>query len=215
MKKPRYIITNLAIDESTGDRKGLASSLNNLGNVYTILHRDDEGLEMLRRAADICESLGDQAGYATTLGNIGSVYHNRGEYDTALVLLRKCLALHEAIDPWGIAVGLIDVSETYRRLKHFSDARESLVRAQALATEAQLKELVAIAHCELGLLSEAEAEQMAVDSREAITAKIALMNEARAQVEKGVAILYEMDNIQKDKYTRELERIIKSLNSEN
>ncbi len=197
------------INEPLGNLNGVSTALNNMGNVSIRLGRYDEGLATLGRAADICESLGDQSGFATALGNIGSVHDLRGNYDTALQFLLKSLAIWESInDRWGLVVGLTDVGEAYRKLQRLADARESLVRAHALATETQLKEVAAMSLCELGLLCEAEAAQAEGD------AKGAKMNDAREQLETGVAILIEMNNVQKDKYETELERVKKSLTSE-
>jgi tetratricopeptide (TPR) repeat protein len=166
-------------------------------------------LAALRRAGDMYESMADQGGYGSAQGNIGSLHHILGDYETALAFQLKSLAIHESINnKFGITVALLDVGTIYRDLKKLAEAREYLVRAHTLSAEIQSKEFEAKSLCELGLLCEAEATLMDGEM------KTAKLKEALELIEKGAAILNEMNNAQKNKYKPDLERVKKIANSE-
>jgi len=83
--------------ERTGDRRGQAEMLNNLGAVYTQEERWDEATESFREAQHMFEALDDQSGRAQTLGNLGTMYRHRGDAETAVDTLKQAVELfHEA-----------------------------------------------------------------------------------------------------------------------
>lgn len=88
-----------ALYERTGDKRGQAEMLNNLGAVYTQEDRWDEASEAFSKAGQIFETLDDQSGRAQTLGNLGAMYRHRGENETAVETLKQAVDLfHQAAE---------------------------------------------------------------------------------------------------------------------
>jgi Flp pilus assembly protein TadD len=85
--------------ELSGDQRGQAEMLNNLGAVYTQEERWDDAAKAFRGAREIFEELGDQSGRAQTLGNLGTMYRHQGDAETAVDTLKQAVDLfHDAGD---------------------------------------------------------------------------------------------------------------------
>ncbi|WP_396442845.1 tetratricopeptide repeat protein, partial [Limnospira sp. PMC 1042.18] len=67
-----------------GDRRGEATTLNNIGGVYSDLGEKQTALDYYNQALPLSRAVGDRRGEATTLNNIGFVYYYLGEKQTAL-----------------------------------------------------------------------------------------------------------------------------------
>ena len=67
-----------------GDRRGEATTLNNIGQVYSDLGENQKALQFYNQALLILRAVGDRRGEATTLHNIGQVYSDLGENQKAL-----------------------------------------------------------------------------------------------------------------------------------
>lgn len=88
-------------------RRGIAISLNNLGNVlYEV--GDYVGARALHEESlAIKRELGDRSGVGTSLNNLGNLACEEGEFASARALHEEGLAIdHELGDRWGIAFAL-------------------------------------------------------------------------------------------------------------
>ncbi len=88
----------LTIYEHLGDRKGLAASYNNIGNIHAEQGRYAEALAYYQKALQIQERLGDQQGIADSYENIGNLYRRQGLYPQARTYLQKALALAQTLE---------------------------------------------------------------------------------------------------------------------
>ncbi|MDT9319005.1 MAG: tetratricopeptide repeat protein, partial [Limnospira sp. PMC 1306.21] len=66
------------------DRRGEATTLNNIGGVYDSLGEKQTALDYYNQALPLSRAVEDRRGEATTLNNIGGVYDSLGEKQTAL-----------------------------------------------------------------------------------------------------------------------------------
>ncbi len=90
--------------EQTGDRPGLARTLNNTGKILYAQGNYAQALAQFRQSLALQESLGHKAGVALALNNIGNVHFRQGDYTQALEHYQKSLALSEALgDQPGVA----------------------------------------------------------------------------------------------------------------
>ncbi|HZV12253.1 MAG TPA: tetratricopeptide repeat protein, partial [Candidatus Kapabacteria bacterium] len=205
-----YYNKSLKMQESIGNRYGIALVLNNVGGVYQHQGASDIALDYYSRSLKLFESIGDRLGIAGTLHNIGSAHADRGTHDKALEYYKQSLEMCESAgNQYGVVLALVNIGVTHREQGDLSNVRQFLERARTLAAEIKMKHFEATAWCELGVLSEAEAEQYEGDA----TRKTAKMREAMAYLEKGVGILHEINNNTMEGYERELERL-KAENSE-
>lgn len=123
-----------ALYEKLGDQKGVASSLNNLGNVATFLGNYDLALEYFLEAVPINEKLEDTLELAMVKHNIGGIHYEQGRYDLALKHWEEELELEQAIqDSVGIVYSLNAISGVYTSQDEFEKALEVLHRTLAIA----------------------------------------------------------------------------------
>ena len=98
---------SLAIKRQSGDRRGMAASLGNLGNV-TYGQGDFAAARALHEEAlAIWRELRDPGGMAASLGNLGNVALEQGDYPSARARHEESLAIRRELrDPGGIAGSL-------------------------------------------------------------------------------------------------------------
>ncbi|MEH2013227.1 CHAT domain-containing protein, partial [Nostoc sp.] len=96
---------------------GIATTLNNIGLVYSNLGQKQKALEFYNQALPLRRAVGDRAGIATTLNNIGLVYSNLGQKQKALEFYNQALPLRRAVgDRAGIATTLNNIGGVYDAL---------------------------------------------------------------------------------------------------
>jgi len=81
-----------------GDRAGEATTLNNIGSVYSDLGEKQQALDYYQQALPLRRAVGDRASEAVTLNNIGVVYLDLGEKQQALEYYRQALPLFQAVE---------------------------------------------------------------------------------------------------------------------
>ncbi len=105
---------------STAERKSfyrtLASSLNNLGYIYTNQGNILKGLEYYQKSLKIKEKIGNKNGIAYSFNNLAYIYYNQGEYKKALDYTHKSLKIREEIkDNYGIGSSLQNLGAMYTK----------------------------------------------------------------------------------------------------
>ncbi|MDB9437981.1 tetratricopeptide repeat protein, partial [Dolichospermum lemmermannii CS-548] len=76
---------------AVGNRRGEATTLNNIGLVYDALGEKQKALDFYNQALPILRAVGDRGGEAVTLNNIGLVYDALGEKQKALDFYNQAL----------------------------------------------------------------------------------------------------------------------------
>jgi CHAT domain-containing protein/predicted negative regulator of RcsB-dependent stress response len=121
----------LELYRRAGGRKGEASSLNNIGEVYRSLGEMQKALEKYNEALPIRRVEGDRSGEAQTLINIGVAYRHLGERRKALDKFNEALPIFQAVgDRGGEAETLNNIGivfwysgETQKALDKFNEAQ--------------------------------------------------------------------------------------------
>ena len=79
------------------NRRGEATTLNNIGLVYSALGEKQKALDYYNQALPIRRAVGDSGGEATTLSNIGVVYSALGAKQKALDFYNQALPIYRAV----------------------------------------------------------------------------------------------------------------------
>jgi CHAT domain-containing protein/Tfp pilus assembly protein PilF len=120
----------LAMFSAAGDHQGEATTLNNIGAVYSSLGEHQEALEYYQRALKIRRAVGDRGGEARILTNIGLVYFWLGEKQKALEYYQQSLPILRAVgDRKGEARTLNSIGLVYSSLGQHQKALEFFQQA--------------------------------------------------------------------------------------
>ena len=118
----------------------VASTLNNLGNLYRTRGDDDKALECLQRSSKIRERIGEKRGLAICLNNMASVHTYRGELTRSLTSTEDALRIFEEIgDKKGVLVARLNLGELRHYRGQFARARQLLESNLKLAEKMKLR----------------------------------------------------------------------------
>ncbi len=105
-----YHQRSLATMEALGERKGIASSFNNLGLVYWSKGDLDQAIAYYQRCLAINEELGNKPAIASALNNLGNAFSGKGDLDHALEHYQRSLVIkREFADKHEIAMTLTNI----------------------------------------------------------------------------------------------------------
>ncbi|MBC7862053.1 MAG: tetratricopeptide repeat protein, partial [Bacteroidia bacterium] len=114
---------SLKLREEISDKKGIATTLNNLGAIYSELDDYDKAIEYYIKSMKIKEGLNDQKSIALSLSNIGYNYKSKGDFKKAEEYYLKSLAIRKATgDKLGIAQSLNNLGLLYKTKKDLDKA---------------------------------------------------------------------------------------------
>jgi predicted ATPase len=123
----------LSIWRALGDRRGVATTLVNLG--WIAFHRCDyESARSLSEEGLVLHSeLNNQPGVALALNNLGFITYYQGEYESARVIFLKTADLRREMgEKRGLAFALTHLARCLLKLSDFERARADLDEAMAL-----------------------------------------------------------------------------------
>ena len=83
----------LGLCRQTGDKRLLAETLHDLGDLYRIVRSHAKGIRVERRALRIWESLGDRAEASRSLNSLGNFHRLSAEYPQARDFYQQALAI--------------------------------------------------------------------------------------------------------------------------
>ncbi|MEG4484081.1 CHAT domain-containing protein [Microcoleus sp. D2_18a_B4] len=115
----------LKLYREAGDRRGEATTLYNIGSVYSELGEKQKALEYYSQSLPLFRAVGPRRGEARTLNNIGSVYSALGEKQKALEYYSQSLPLSRALgDRREEAATLTNIGSVYSDLGEKQKALE-------------------------------------------------------------------------------------------
>lgn len=118
--------------ESLGDEASLATSINNLGVVYSDLKMFDSSLIAHRRALQIETRIQDRHGISLSYSNLARLYLDLNKPDSALTFGKKALAMNRDLQSReGLRDDFQTLSDIYKKLGNFKLALENYVLYQA------------------------------------------------------------------------------------
>ncbi|HJK87158.1 MAG TPA: tetratricopeptide repeat protein [Candidatus Megaira endosymbiont of Nemacystus decipiens] len=128
-------------NDTTSD---IASSLNNLGNIYWSKRQYDEALKCYKKSLAIREKVykEDHPSISTSLNNLGTVYYYKKQYDEALKCYKKSFTIDEKLykeDHPDIGDSLNNLGTVYWKKRQYDEAlkyhKKSLAMREKLYKE--------------------------------------------------------------------------------
>ena len=126
----RYLLKSLALRQSEfgNFHEQVASSLENLGYLYSTVGRVSEALPMYEQAYDIRVKLNgmNSPRVSRILTNLADVYLRMGDYESAIDLSKKVDAIYATVhgeDYFARGVNFVTLAEAYLKLEQISEAQ--------------------------------------------------------------------------------------------
>jgi tetratricopeptide (TPR) repeat protein len=118
-------------EERTGDLRGLAKSLNNIGIVYMNQHRWKPALDTFEQSCTLKRDLGDHRGLGQSLHNLGKLHFLRGDYASAEATFLESLRIRlgRGRDEHGAAQSYVALAHAAVKVGKLEDAEGYATRA--------------------------------------------------------------------------------------
>lgn len=131
-----FFLKALEYRKEANDIPGVASTLNNMGEVYRLFHKHKAALECFRKAEKINRELNNQQALASNYSNMGGVYLQMKDYGSAIYFFNKAIYISETIkDKRALAVALNNLGSVYIESKQENIALPFLLRSLQLSEE--------------------------------------------------------------------------------
>ncbi|MEG4633143.1 CHAT domain-containing protein [Microcoleus sp. AR_TQ3_B6] len=113
------------IHRGTGNYYGEANSLNNLGNIYSLLGEYLPAIDCYHQSINIQRDIGNRSGEADSLNALGNIYDALGEYLRAIECHQQCLNIQLEIgNRPGQATSWRNLGSAYHALGEYQRAIE-------------------------------------------------------------------------------------------
>ncbi len=124
---------SLRIQRSIGYIKGMANSVNNIGDIYCRQGKYNTALGYFARSLGLFESIGDQEGTALAQYNMGWAYQRMGNTGEAMAHYQRSLVISRQIGDKGqLASATSGIGMVYKEMGNGPLALDHLSRALAL-----------------------------------------------------------------------------------
>ena len=145
-------LSGIELQKQIGNKQGVAASLNNLGNIYS-LHDHQKALKYYNSALDIAIETGNKYTIAGCYYNIASLHQMKGEYSVAIDMHKKALLIRKEINfKSGIAESLMSIAHIHHSLGNYIEATKYHLDALKIIEASNNKVGLAMAYEKIGLL---------------------------------------------------------------
>jgi signal transduction histidine kinase len=142
-----------ALFEQARDKKGIADSLGNIGNIYSVLADYPNTLKHFQESLNIRRDIGDKSGIASALNNIGNVYTRLADYPTAIKHYQDSLNIRRDIgDKSGIAGSLNNIGNVYKDFADYPEALKHYQDSLSISRDIGNKHSIAISLNNIGVV---------------------------------------------------------------
>ncbi|MCX6249841.1 MAG: tetratricopeptide repeat protein [Bacteroidetes bacterium] len=119
-KALEYYLQSLKINEETGNKSGITSSLNRLGLIYYSLSEYAKALDYYQKSLRMARESGDNTAMQDVMINLGDIYQKQHDYPKTLDYFNQALKINQAIgNKTGCARALNAIGYVYRLKKDF------------------------------------------------------------------------------------------------
>jgi len=140
-----YLLIALKLNEELRDKKGIASALGNIGNIYIRQENYPKALEYYFRVLKMFEELGSKNEIAISLANIANAYVNQNDLAKALEYNYKALKIcDETGDKRGRASNLYNIGNVYEIQHNYTKSLEYAFAALKIFEELDDKNSISI-----------------------------------------------------------------------
>lgn len=120
-----YAKKGLTIREESGDKKGMVSSLSQLGNLYITANSDfKKGLPLLERSLKLAREIGVIKDHKDVLISLAAAYYSQGNYQRAYDHLMEGKALNDSIFSESLSRSINELQIKYETEKQFRENLE-------------------------------------------------------------------------------------------
>jgi tetratricopeptide (TPR) repeat protein len=134
-----------------GNKRGEATTYQNIAIVYGSIKKHDKKLDYLQKALTLFEAVGDRVGRAQCFTNIGYTLMVLGELEQALDYFNMSLAEHNKIgDARGTIIVTENIGAIMQRQLRFDKALSYYQNALTEAQKRDLPELIVDAYAQIG-----------------------------------------------------------------
>ncbi|MBI4701040.1 MAG: tetratricopeptide repeat protein [Deltaproteobacteria bacterium] len=132
----QHLQTALALFESAGDERGVASTIDDIGKLHWLKGEYDLALGELREGLRRRQALGDPRSIALSLNNLGLVLQDSGDFKEARVAFDQSLRIRREIgDLVGVVVTLNNLGTVAQDQRDFERALQLFEQAREVAKE--------------------------------------------------------------------------------
>jgi tetratricopeptide (TPR) repeat protein/predicted Ser/Thr protein kinase len=129
----------LAIWRSIGQKRGIASSLNEIARTDVLLGKNKEALDNFQEALQIRRDIGDKHGLGDTLIDLGNFYDDRGDHEQALKMYKESLQIQRDIGNENLQAGCLNnIAGVYFAKGEYEDARTYYLQALQLREKSKV-----------------------------------------------------------------------------
>jgi predicted ATPase len=166
----RHLGTGHALFDAAADRRGVASSLDDIGKVHWMRGSYDAAERFFQKGLELRRELGDARSIALSLNNLGLVYQDSGRFEAARDTLSEASAIRREIgDRAGMAQTLNNLGSIYQDQGDHERAaelyREALEHARAVGD--RMRQAVILTNLGETMYRQAKPEQAIETLREA------------------------------------------------
>ena len=128
----------LTIRRQIGQKRGIASSQNELARVEVLRGNNKAALADFQQALEIRRDIGDKRGLGDTLIDLGNFYNDHGDHDQALKMYKESLQIQRDIGNENLqAACLNNIGAVYYEKAQYEDARTYYQQALQLQEKAK------------------------------------------------------------------------------
>jgi CHAT domain-containing protein/Tfp pilus assembly protein PilF len=143
----------LEIHEQSGNREGIASSYNNISNVYNYMGELHKSLDALNIALENYEALGDKDGMSAVYNNMGHITGDLNDSDGQLAYYRKSLKIKKDLkDKNGMATSISSIGNTYLSRGEYDKALTNFEKAVVLEKEQNNQRALSHSYTNMGIV---------------------------------------------------------------
>jgi tetratricopeptide (TPR) repeat protein len=147
----RHLGTGHALFDASGDKRGVASSLDDIGKVHWMRGNHEAGGKFILDALNLRKELGDARSIALSYNNLGLVYQDSGRFEDALQAFNEALQLQrQSNDLPGIAQTLNNLGTLHQDSADDDRAIELWSEALEVAKEVGDRTRQAVIYTNLG-----------------------------------------------------------------
>jgi tetratricopeptide (TPR) repeat protein/predicted Ser/Thr protein kinase len=133
----------LAIYRSIGQKRGIATSLNEIARTEVLLGKTKDALGNFQEALQIRRDIGDKRGLGDTLIDLGNFYDDGGNHDQALKMYKESLLIEREIGNEKLqSACLNNIAGVYFARGEYEDARTYYQQALQLQEKSKAPESI-------------------------------------------------------------------------
>jgi serine phosphatase RsbU (regulator of sigma subunit) len=180
--------------EEIGDKEGIASTLNNIGNIYNDQGDYAKAIEYYTQSLKISEEIGDKEGIASTLNNIGNIYNDQGDYAKAIEYYTQSLKIREEIgNKNGIAMSLNNIGTIHDLQGNYAKAMDYYTQSLKIREEIGDKKGIASSLHNIGIIYHDQGESAKAFKYSQLSLTIAQEIGAALRIKKAASSLWEIN----------------------